>query len=91
MPQRRVERSDRITQIWDLLRAQPDCWFTAGMVAQHIGLSRSPYLLRLLDELVAWPDARVFKAPVVRLGKKANGFYYSEKLKQQSLEMESCL
>jgi len=91
MPKQRIERDQRITQIYDLLKAQPDCYWTAGMVAKQINLTRSPYLLRILDELVNWPDARIFKMPVLRLGKRAWGYYYSEKLQQRPLELEQCL
>lgn len=91
MAKRRLERAQRITQIYNVLQQEPDCFFTAGMVAQRVGLTRSPYLLALLDELVSWPDAQVYKGPVIRLGKRAWGYWYSREIAQQSLNLNACL
>lgn len=81
----RMSRAAREDQIFQLLNAQPDCYFTHGQISRAIGLKATPYTRTiLLDMIDHYPHLHKI---AVRAGnqKEAWGYYYSQTSKQEML------
>lgn len=81
----RVSRDRRKAQMFALLMAQPECYFTHGQIAKYIGLKPSPYTRDILLEL-ADSGQHIHRIEVKAVnGRMAWGYYYSQNTKQEML------
>jgi hypothetical protein len=79
----RVSRDSRKAQIFALLLAQPECYFTHGQIARYVGLKPSPYTRDILLELANTDGGHVHKVEVKAVnGRMAWGYYYSQSARQ---------